>query len=147
MVSALPRVIYWFNQPTPYVVARFNAVADSGAVELEAWFSEVRQSDRSWDVDEGEWRFPACDIPARRFGPLKLRIPLAELAQTRPDVFVLEYDRLNQAIGALGGRVAARRVGFRVLPNFDAWSQRTWWREAAKHSPVQGGRRRQSPRT
>ena len=62
-----------------------------------------------------------------------LASPLPELAQTRPDVFVLEYDRLNQAIGAVAGRVTARRVAFRVLPNFDAWSQRTWWREAAKH--------------
>jgi len=128
-----PRVVYWFNQPTPYAVARFNAVADSGAVELEAWFSEVRQPDRSWDVDESEWRFPARYLPSRRFGTLWLRIPLPELAQTRPDVFVLEYDRFNQAIGAVAGRIVARRVAFRVLPNFDAWSERKWWREAAKH--------------
>jgi glycosyltransferase involved in cell wall biosynthesis len=31
------------------------------------------------------------------------------------------------------GLVTARRVAFRVLPNFDAWSTRTWWREAGKH--------------
>ncbi len=128
-----PRVVYWFKQPTPYAVARFNAVADAHAVELEVWFSEVRQPDRSWDVDESEWRFPARYIPDRRFIAFRLRVPLPELAQTRPDVFVLEYDRLNQAIGAVAGRVLARRVAFRVLPNFDAWSQRTWWREAAKH--------------
>ncbi len=133
MSEPRPRVIYWFKQPTPYAVARFNAIADAGAVELEAWFSEVREPDRSWDVDESEWRFPARYIPDRRFTALRLRIPLPELAQTRPDVFVLEYDRLNQAIGAVAGRVTAGRLAFRVLPNFDAWSQRTWWREAAKH--------------
>ncbi len=133
MPNPRPRVIYWFNQPTPYVVNRFNAVADHGAVDLEAWFSEVRQPDRSWDVDEREWRFPARYIPNRRFLGIRLRIPLPELAQTRPDVFVLEYDRLNQAIGAVAGRAIARRVAFRVLQNFDAWSKRTWWREVAKH--------------
>ena len=133
MTDPRPRVIYWFNQPTPYVVNRFNAVADRGAVDLEAWFSEVRQPDRSWDVDEREWRFRARYIPARRFLGIRLRIPLAELAQTRPDVFVLEYDRLNHAIGAVAGRGTARRLAFRVLQNFDAWSKRTWWRELSKH--------------
>jgi glycosyltransferase involved in cell wall biosynthesis len=131
--DARPRVVFWFNQPTPYVVARFNAVADRRVVDLEAWFSEARQSDRSWDVKESEWRFRARYIPSRRFAGIRLRIPLPELAQTRPDVFVLEYDRLNLAIGAVAGLVAARRLAFRVLPNFDAWSTRTWWREAAKH--------------
>jgi len=48
-------------------------------------------------------------------------------------VFILEYDRWNLALGALSGFVAARRVAFRVLPNFDAWSRRTWWRELGKH--------------
>jgi glycosyltransferase involved in cell wall biosynthesis len=128
-----PRVVYWFIQPTPYAVARFNAVADSGALDFEAWFSEVRQSDRSWEVDESQWRFPARYIPARRFLALRLRIPLPELAETRPDVFISENDRINLAIGAVAARAYARRLAFRILPNFDAWSHRTWWREASKH--------------
>jgi len=133
VARARPRVVYWFNQPTPYVVARFNAVACHTDLEFEAWFSEVRQADRSWTVDERAWRFPARYIPSRHFGPLSLRVPVPELRATKPDVFVLEYDRLNLALGAMVGRVAAKRLGFRVLPNFDAWSDRQWWREAAKH--------------
>ena len=133
MTDSPTRVVYWFNQPTPYVVARFNAVMERGSVEFEAWFSEVRQSDRSWDVDETEWKFPARYIPVRRLLGLPLRVPLPELLEASPDVFVLEYDRLNQAIGAIAGNVVAKRLTFRVLPNFDAWSRRTWWRECAKH--------------
>jgi len=131
--ESCPRVVYWFNQPTPYVVARFNAVAERGVVDLEAWFSEVRQSDRSWDVNEKEWKFPARYIPVRRLLGVPVRAPLPELLDSAPDVFVLEYDRLNLALGAVAGRAAAKSLGFRVLPNFDAWSHRTWWREAAKH--------------
>jgi glycosyltransferase involved in cell wall biosynthesis len=133
VIESRTRVVYWFNQPTPYVVARFNAVAERGSVEFEAWFSEVRQSDRSWDVDETEWKFPARYIPVRRLLGIPLRVPLAELLDTTPDVFVLEYDRLNQALGAVAGKVVAKRLTFRVLPNIDAWSHRTWWRESAKH--------------
>lgn len=128
-----PRVVYWFNQPTPYVVSRFNAIADSGAVDFEAWFSEERQSDRSWDVDASSWRFPARYIPARPFFGVSLHIPLPELREYPPDMFVCEYDRVNLAAGVAAARFAAHRVALRSLPNFDAWSRRTWWREGAKH--------------
>jgi glycosyltransferase involved in cell wall biosynthesis len=120
------RVLYWFNQPTPYVVARFNAAVERPELDFHALFSEVRQPDRSWDVDESSWKFPA-----RYLG--RVKVPLMELLRLRPDVFLLEYDRWNLALGAVLGLATAKRVGFRVLPNFDAWSTRTWWREAAKH--------------
>jgi glycosyltransferase involved in cell wall biosynthesis len=120
------RVLYWFTQPTPYVVARFNAAAKRPELDFHAVFSRVRQPDRSWDVDESAWRFPA-----RYLG--RIKVPLAELRRLRPDVFILEYDRWNLALGAVIGFATARRVAFRVLPNFDAWSHRTWWREAGKN--------------
>lgn len=120
------RILYWFNQPTPYVVARFNAAVQRPELDFHAVFSDIRQPDRSWDVDESTWKFPA-----RYLG--RLKVPLKDLIRLRPDVFLLEYDRWNLVVGALLGLVTARRVGFRVLPNFDAWSNRTWWREASKH--------------
>src|SRR6202022_3154932 len=54
------RVLYWFNQPTPYGVARFNAAVERPELDLHAVFSRVREPDRSWDVDESAWKFPAC---------------------------------------------------------------------------------------
>lgn len=119
------RVLYWFTQPTPYVVARFNAAAERPELDFHAVFSQVREPDRSWDVDESGWRFPASYLG-------RVKVPVKELRRLRPDVFVLEYDRWNLALGAVAGFAAARRVAFRVLPNFDAWSQRTWWRELGK---------------
>lgn len=120
------RVLYWFNQPTPYVVARFNAAVQRPELDFRAVFSEVRQPDRSWDVDESAWKFPASYLG-------RLKVPVRELIRLRPDVFLLEYDRGNLALGAVIGMGVARRVAFRVLPNFDAWSTRTWWREIGKH--------------
>ena len=132
-VAARPKVVYWLIQPTPYFVARMNAVAARNDVDLEVWFSEVRQSDRSWDVDEAQWRFPARYIPERRYLGVPMRTPVAELRRIRPDLFICEYDRFNLAAGAIAARGLAGRVAFRVLPNFDSWSERTWWRELSKH--------------
>ena len=120
------RVLYWFTQPTPYAVARFNAAVERPELDFHAVFSQVREPDRSWDVDESAWKFPACYLG-------RIKVPLKELRRLRPDVFVLEYDRWNLAVGAVIGFAAARRVAFRVLPNFDAWSTRTWWRELGKN--------------
>jgi glycosyltransferase involved in cell wall biosynthesis len=120
------RVLYWFTQPTPYVVARFNAAVERPELDFHAVFSQVREPDRSWDVDESAWKFPASYLG-------RIKVPVKELRRLRPDVFILEYDRWNLALGALIGVAAAQRVAFRVLPNFDAWSQRTWWRELGKN--------------
>ena len=120
------RVLYWFTQPTPYVVARFNAAVEQPDLDFHAVFSHVREPDRSWDVDESAWKFPASYLG-------RIKVPVQELRRLRPDVFILEYDRWNLALGAVAGLVIAQRVAFRVLPNFDAWSQRTWWRELGKN--------------
>ena len=120
------RVLYWFTQPTPYVVARFNAAVERPELDFHAVFSQVRQPDRSWDVDESRWKFPAGYLG-------RFKVPVRELRRLRPDVFILENDRWNLALGAMAGFAVAGRVGFRVLPNFDAWSQRTWWRELGKN--------------
>lgn len=120
------RVLYWFTQPTPYVVARFNAAVERPELDFHAVFSHVREPGRSWDVDEAAWKFPATYLG-------RFKAPVRELRRLRPDVFILEYDRWNLAVGAMIGFAAARRVALRALPNFDAWSERTWWRELGKN--------------
>ncbi len=127
-----PKVVYWNHSPTPYFVERFNAVTARGGLDFEAWFNERRESFRSWDVNEREWSFPARYIPSRRLLGWSERVPVAELVATRPDVLVQEYDRSHLTAGFLAGRALARRTAFRVLPNYDSWSERTWWREAGK---------------
>jgi glycosyltransferase involved in cell wall biosynthesis len=69
----------------------------------------------------------------RRYLGVPMRSPVAELRMMRPDLFICEYDRFNLAVGAVVARALAGRVAFRVLPNYDSWSDRTWWRELSKH--------------
>lgn len=128
-----PRVVWWSNMPTPYFVERFNAIADRGDLEFEAWFNVEKEPDRSWDVNPGEWRFRARYIPEWSLLGWKQHLPLVELRETRPDLFVQEHHWVHLAVGAFAARVAASRIALRVLPNFDTWSRRTWWREASKH--------------
>jgi glycosyltransferase involved in cell wall biosynthesis len=130
---AQPKVVYWLKQPTPYFVERCNAIADRGNLEFEAWFNTRVEPDRSWDVDETAWRFRARYIPTRTLLSWRNRLPIPELATLQPDLVVQEYDRLYLSAGFLAARALARRTAFRVLPNFDSWSERTWWREASKH--------------
>lgn len=128
-----PRVVYWGPQPSPYVVDRFNAVHDASRVQLEAWFDEVREGDRSWAVDSSNWRFPARLLSSTGGNAGKGRVPVAELRATRPDVLVMNYDRGHTAAGAVVGRAAARRLTYRCLPSFETWKARTPQGELAKH--------------
>lgn len=128
-----PRVVYWNNMPSPYAVKRFNAVVERGNIDLEVWFDRERASDRSWTVDCSEWQFRARYLNECSLLGHKLRLPLAELQETRPDLLVSDYHRANYALGSVAARVWAARVAYRALPNYDAWSERTWWREGSKH--------------
>ncbi len=65
--SRPPRVVYWNNQPAPYVVSRFNAIMQRGTIDFEAWFDVEREPDRDWSVDASDWLFPARYIPLRRW--------------------------------------------------------------------------------
>jgi glycosyltransferase involved in cell wall biosynthesis len=126
------KVVYWNNQPTPYVVARFNALADLPGIEFEAWFDEFRESNRSWEVDPGTWNFAWRLVPEHVFlGRFRMRLPLAELRAVRPQVFISNYDRLNVLIGAVAARSVCRRVALRVLPFFAVQSQPNRFRELA----------------
>jgi glycosyltransferase involved in cell wall biosynthesis len=132
MSAPRPKVVYWNHSPTPYFVERFNAVVERGSLDFEAWFNERREANRSWRVDERDWRFRARYIPVRSLLGWHERVPAPELREVRPDVLVQEYDRGHLTAGFLAGRALAGRTAFRVLPNFDSWSERTWWREAGK---------------
>jgi glycosyltransferase involved in cell wall biosynthesis len=117
---SVPRVVYWNNQPTPYLVARLNAVVRAATVDLEVWFDELRESDRSWDVNPDTWHFRWRLIPPRKVFGVTARVPISELLETRPDVLVCNYDNLHMILGAVVARSIVRRTGLRVLPAYDA---------------------------
>jgi len=128
-----PRVAYWIHSPTPYFVERFNALAQSDAFDFEAWFNDRRESHRSWNVDEADWRFQARYIPRRRLVGWCERVPVPELRSVQPDLLVQECDRSHLFAGFCAAKHLAGRTTLRALPSYDSWSDRTWWRERGKH--------------
>lgn len=125
-------VVFWNNQPTPYVVDRFNAVADSGQLDFTAWFTTKRESDRSWDVDESTWRFPYRYLPRFKIGRQSVTIPSPLIHGTRPDVIVSLYENISYLMGFGLGRIRGVRMVFFAEKTFDAWVTRRKWKEALK---------------
>lgn len=116
------RVVYWNSIPSPYMVDRFNAVADRGAFDFEVWFNEERESDRSWTVDPASWRFasrylPRAALPRGR----RLSLPAPLLAQ-RPDVMVSLFAEPSFVAGWALARALRVRTAFRLLPRSDRWN-------------------------
>src|SRR5687768_17169942 len=83
-----PRVVYWNNQPAPYFVRRMNALHDRSNIEIEAWFSQLREPGRDWSVDADQWTFPARMLP---YGPRRVARAITLTRRQRPDVLVSLY--------------------------------------------------------
>ncbi len=126
-----PFVIYWNNIPSPYMVERFNALADRGLFEFEAWFNDRIESDRSWEVNESTWRFQYRYIPSTRIGRHVLHWPLPLLGR-RPDLLVSLYAQPSFLFGWLLASIRRIKTGFWVEVTFDRWIQRNSIKESMK---------------
>ncbi|MHB1283726.1 MAG: glycosyltransferase family 4 protein [Metallibacterium scheffleri] len=111
------------------MVERFNALADRGAFEFEAWFNDRIESSRSWDVDESTWRFKYRYLPSTRIGTRVLHWPLPVFG-CRPDVLVSLYAEPVFIAGWLLAKLRGAKTGFWVEVTFDRWIKRraykTW---------------------
>lgn len=124
-------VVYWNNIPSPYMVERFNALADRSSFEFEAWFSDRIEPDRSWEVDESTWRFKYRYLPTTRIGKHVLHWPLPVFGR-RPEVLVSLYAKPAFILGWLVAKLRGAKTGFWVEVTFDRWVKRraykTWIR-------------------
>lgn len=125
------RVVYWNNIPSPYMVERFNALADRRTFEFEAWFNDRLAADRSWDVDEETWRFRYRYLPATQlFGRIQ-HWPLPLFGRL-PDVLVSLYAEPAFIIGWTLAWLRGAKTVFRVLMTYDRWVSRHPIKEAVK---------------
>jgi len=131
-VAHKPFVVYWNNIPSPYMVDRFNALADRGSFEFEAWFNERNAPDRSWIVDESTWRFRYRYIPAIAFLGRRVHFPAPLFGRNPPDVLASLYAEPVFILGWAVARVRGTRTCFRVLKTFDRWVARHPAKEAMK---------------
>jgi len=127
-----PSVVYWNNIPAPYMVERFNALAERDTLTFEAWFSARTKRGRSWRIDEHDWKFPYRVLPSINRGMYPLALPTPLLTKTPPDLLVTLY----AAPAFLFGWAIARRRGARtalwVEVTYDAVVPRRRWKETLK---------------
>jgi len=126
-----PFIVYWNNIPSPYMVERFNALADRGNFEFEAWFNDRTHVDRSWNVDEERWRFRYRYLPKTSLFGRTQHWPLPLLGR-RPDLLVSLYAEPSFIIGWMLAKMRGAKVGFRVLMTHDRWVARHSAKEALK---------------
>lgn len=127
-----PFVVYWNNIPSPYMVERFNALADRDAFEFEAWFNDRIHSDRSWEVSEGTWRFRHRYLPTTQLFGRAQHWPLPILGR-RPDVLLSLYAEPAFMAGWAIAKLRGAKTGFRVLKTYDRWVSRHPVKDAIKH--------------
>lgn len=130
-MTNLPRVVYWNNIPSPYMVERFNALADRGNLEFEAWFNDRIEMNRSWDVDEKSWRFRYRYMPTSRILGRNFHWPFP-IFRSRPDILVSLYAEPSFLIGWCLAKIRGVKTGFWVEVTFDRWVKRTLIKEWVK---------------
>ena len=131
MSKFTPLVVYWNNIPSPYMVERFNAIADRGAFEFEAWFNDRLEPDRSWVVDESTWRFRYRYLPVTRLIGRRLRWPLP-LFGHRPDVLVSLYAEPVFLLGWIIAKLRCVKTAYWCQVTKDQWVNRKKWKDAIK---------------
>ncbi len=131
MVKKKPKVIYWNNIPSPYMVERFNALADRGNLEFEAWFNDRIEPDRSWSIDESTWRFRYRYLPTTKIFGRMFHWPLPLLGR-RPDVLVSLYAKPSFMIGWLLARLRGSKTAFWCQVTMDRWVKRRVWKNIIK---------------
>ena len=114
------------------MVERFNALANRGNLDFEAWFNERLQPDRSWEVNEADWRFTYRYMPSLKIGDRRFRFPLPLLSRKPPDVLVSLYAEPCFLAGWTIARLRGSKTIFRTLVTFDRWIKRRKWKESLK---------------
>lgn len=126
-----PYVVYWNNIPAPYMVERFNALADRDDLDFEAWFSDRIEPGRSWNVDESSWRFRYRYLPTSNFMGKTVHWPVPVLGH-RPDVLVSLYAEPSFIIGWLIAKLRGAKTIFWCQVTHDNWVKRSAWKEWLK---------------
>lgn len=132
--SPRPRVVYWNYMPAPYMVDRFNALAQRGHIDFEAWFSARREPHWSgaWEINEHDWEFGYRYIPSRMIRGRTLGFPPALLGRRLPDILVCPHGEPSFVLGWSAARLRGVRTAFWVVRTFDSWVPRVAYKEALK---------------
>jgi glycosyltransferase involved in cell wall biosynthesis len=132
VATSRPRVVYWNNIPSPYVVERFNAVAHRGNLDFQAWFNARLEPGRCWAVDEATWKFPYHYLRSVAVDGRRLSVPTPLLRRDLPDLLVSLYAEPSFLLGWALARRRGVRTAFWCQVTFDRWVRRRPWKEQVK---------------
>jgi glycosyltransferase involved in cell wall biosynthesis len=124
-----PRVVYWNNIPSPYLVDKLDRLADRGNLDFEGWFNVRTEPDRSWRVDETTWRFPYRYVTGAHRPPY---VPVEVRTGPLPDLLLSLYAEPCFVLGTILARRRGARTALWAEPTFDSWIRRRWWKDAIK---------------
>jgi glycosyltransferase involved in cell wall biosynthesis len=127
---ANPRVVYRNNIASPYMVERFDRIAARGNVDLDVWFDQPLEPDRSWEVREQDWVFRHRWLAGLPGGTLLG--PARAIRAERPDVLVTLYENPSFLLGAAAAKASRVRVVLHAMKVFDTWRRPRRSRELAK---------------
>jgi glycosyltransferase involved in cell wall biosynthesis len=127
-----PRVVYWNNVPTPYMVERFNAVMARDNLDFQAWFTFPGRSFRSWALNRADWNFPYRFLPAVKLFGRVLPFPVPVFSSPKPDLIVMLYSDIPSMIGWWIARARGIKTAFWSQVTPDRWVRRAWWKELLK---------------
>jgi glycosyltransferase involved in cell wall biosynthesis len=132
MFRTRPRVVYWDNIPAPYAVERYNTLARRGTFDFSVWFARRTDPGRSWDVDESAWQFNGryVEDPAESLASVHEFSRRCE--SVRPDLILALYGERTFAAGHLVFKGLGLKTALLVLPTYDVWVRRAWWKELGK---------------
>jgi glycosyltransferase involved in cell wall biosynthesis len=131
-VSSRPRVVFWTPLPAPYMVERFNALADAGEIDLEVWFNVRAVEGRSWAIDESTWRFAHRYLKTHYWRTWWWGIPWPLLRKPKPDVVILLHSEPIYLVGLLIARLRGIVPCIILDGPEDGWSPRSRIKELVK---------------
>ena len=131
-LGSRPRVVYWDNLPAPYAVERYNTLAARGTLDFSVWFARRADPDRFWTVDESTWRFQAAYVEDPSTGLDEAQQFARRCDEARPELLLTLYGERPFAVGHFLIKGLGIRTALLVLPTYDAWVRRAWWKEQAK---------------
>lgn len=131
-----PKVIYWNNIPTPYIIERFNAVTKRGNLDFKAWFTDMTGPDRSWKLDSKEWLFPYRLIPCISLAGKKIHLPPFEIMTKKMDLLVAFYSDPAMVSGLATARLRGVKTALWCQVTPDGWFPKRAWKEVIKKTVI-----------
>ena len=127
-----PKVVYWNNIPTPYMIERFNALIDRGNLDFQAWFTDYNEADRSWKLNTDEWRFPFRLTPCFEVGKIRIHLPPSITTLSQLNLLVAFYSQPVMIVGLILAKLCRVKTALWCQVTPEGWFKRRLWKEQIK---------------